>query len=80
MVLENFRFFALHHLNDWCSYDRHFVDGMKPQRAAAARMNTFPEYLTNYGSNLNSVAVRRTSFGPVESLVIASHRRVQFGI
>jgi hypothetical protein len=38
MPLENFGFFALHYLNDWCSDDRHFVAGVQPEKATPERV------------------------------------------
>jgi hypothetical protein len=38
MPIENFRFFAMHYLNDWCLYDNGFVTGLEPTNDTASRL------------------------------------------
>lgn len=48
MPWENFRFFAMHYLNDWCSDDRRFVAGLAPENDRKSRLATLWEAAKYY--------------------------------
>jgi hypothetical protein len=48
MRLLNFRFFALHYLNDWCCDDSRFVTGVSPEQDAATRLESLWEAAKYY--------------------------------
>lgn len=49
MALFNFRFFALHYLNDWCDDDRRFVEGLRPNIETSERLKILREAASYYG-------------------------------
>lgn len=48
MPLENFRFFAMHYLNDWCLDDHRFVSGLQPTNDTATRLEHLREAASYY--------------------------------
>jgi hypothetical protein len=48
MVLENFHFFAIGYLNDWCCDDSRFVAGVSPNRVTSARLELLWEAAKYY--------------------------------
>jgi hypothetical protein len=47
-MMDNFKFFALHYLNDWYGYDRRFVEGLRPSKDRAARLVCIREAVKYY--------------------------------
>jgi hypothetical protein len=48
MTLDNFRFFALHYLDDWCSEDSRFVAGVVPDNPKSTRLELLWEAAKYY--------------------------------
>lgn len=46
---QNFRFFAMHYLNDWFGYDRGFMAGLLPEVDPVTRLETLRAAATYYG-------------------------------
>ena len=46
--MENFRFLALHYLNDWCAYDSGFVKGLRPEGDRRTRLRKLREVAIYY--------------------------------
>lgn len=46
--MENFKFFALQYLNDWCRYDSRFVDGLSRSRGRDDRLLCMQEAAKYY--------------------------------
>jgi hypothetical protein len=49
MPLTNWKFFALHYLDDWCGYDHRFVTGLASENARVERLESFQEAAKYYG-------------------------------
>jgi len=48
MENEHFRFFALQYLNDWCRYDRGFVEGLSPGKSRDDRLDSLQKAAKYY--------------------------------
>lgn len=48
MLLDNFQFFALRYLNDWCADDQRFVADLSPNNDLATRLSSLCEAATYY--------------------------------